>query len=171
MQYLDAGNYCGVEPNRWLIQDSLGFDEVARVVREKRARFAYNEQFDGAEFGDQFDFVISHSILSHAAHWQWLPFMRNVDKCLGPGGQILASLHFTEGNPYGDAGYPGTELDFDQWVYPGTSYFRKETIEQLASQYGYCCVTNDWVPAMLITSTHPAANHSWMILKRNEAEY
>jgi len=129
-------------------------------------RFAYNDRFDPSEFNIKFDYIISHSILSHAAYWQLPLFIENVSRSIKKGTKILASLHFTEGNIYGDRGYSGTELDFKEWIYPYVSYFRKETIENVAKQYGYKLTINDFVPAMLITRAHPAANHSWVILEK-----
>jgi len=166
MQYLERGNYYGIEPNFWATEASLQLPEVREFVTAKDPHFDANENFDGTMFGVQFDYVISHSILSHAAHWQWPLFMKNVDRCLKKGGKVFASLHFTEGNGYGDTGYPGTELDFNEWVYPGVSYFRKETIQQVAREYGYTLTMNDFVPAFMITNVHPIAHHSWIILEK-----
>jgi hypothetical protein len=165
MQYLEKGNYHGIEPNQWLIEDSRKLSEVDQEIKKKDARFAYNENFDGSLFQTKFDYVISHSILSHAAHWQWPLFLKNVDACMKRGSTILASLHFTDGNAYGDNGYQGTELDFTEWVYPGVSYFRKETLEKTAREYGYSLAI-DLVPSMLITNAHPVAHHSWIVLRK-----
>lgn len=166
MQYLNAGNYVGIDPNFWTIENSLKVPEVKAVADARKARFGASAEFDAASFGTKFDYVISHSVLSHAAHWQWPQFLKNVDAVLKPGGMILASLHFTEGNAYGDAGYGGTELDFNEWVYPGASYFRKETIFNLAKQYGYTARI-DVAAAIIITRVHPASHHTWLVLQKH----
>jgi SAM-dependent methyltransferase len=165
IQYLQSGNYCGIDPNRWLIEDSLKIPQVWQAVTNKRARFDYNADFQASMFDMKFDYVLSHSILSHAAHWQWRPFLQNIDRCLKAGSIVLASLHFTEGNEFGDQGYSGTELDYNEWVYPGISYFRKETIFNLARELGYKART-DLVAPMLITTVHPSSNHSWIVLEK-----
>lgn len=165
MQYLDPGNFCGIEPNRWLIEDSLAVPEVEETARQKQARFAYNEQFDPAALAETFDYVLSHSILSHAAHWQWPLFLTSVDACARQGTKILASLHFTDGNAYGGRTHDGTELDFDTWLYPQTSAFRRETIFGLARERGYDARV-DLVAPMLITHTHPTSTHSWIVLEK-----
>ena len=165
MQYLDKGNYFAIEPNKWLIDDSLKIGEVIKTAKEKEAHFAYNDQFDASNFDTRFDYVISHSILSHAAYWQWPLFFKNVDKCLKKGSKIFASLYFTEGNKYGAKNYNGTELNFDSWVYPGISYFRKETIKNLAEKRGYS-FNVDLICPMIITSVHPSAVHSWVLLEK-----
>ena len=165
MQYLDTGKYFGIEPNTWLVEDSLKIPQVKEIASQIRPRFVYNENFDGSEFKTKFDYIIGHSIFSHAAHWQWPLFLKNVEACVKPGSKILVSLHFTEGNKYGDAGYKGTELDFNEWVYPGISFFRKETIQNLAEKYGYNFKI-DLVAPMLINIAHPGANHSWILLEK-----
>lgn len=48
--------------------------------------------------------MLSHSVLSHAAHWQLGEFLANVGVVLAPGGVILASLRLAERNAYGSAG-------------------------------------------------------------------
>lgn len=165
MQYLNKGSYFGIEPNKWLVNDSLKIPEVSEMTKEKETQFAYNDQFDTSCFNTKFDYVISHSILSHAAHWQWPIFMDNMDKCLKKGSKIFASLYFTEGNKYGAEGYNGTESDFNSWVYPGISYFRQETIKNLAEKFDYNFRV-DLVCPMLITKAHPSATHSWIILEK-----
>ena len=165
MQYLDAGNYFGIEPNKWLVEDSLKIPQIKETASQKSPRIAHNTEFDGSEFKTKFDYVIGHSIFSHAAHWQWPLFLKNIDTCVGPGSKILVSLHFTEGNTYGDVGYKGTELDFNEWGYPGISFFRKETIQDCAEKYGYNFKV-DLVAPMLINIAHPGANHSWILLEK-----
>ena len=84
MQYLDTGKYFGIEPNTWLVEDSLKIPQVKEIASQKRPRFVYNENFDGSEFKTKFDYIIGHSIFSHAAHWQWPLFLKNVEACVKP---------------------------------------------------------------------------------------
>jgi len=165
MQYLDIGKYFGIEPNKWLVEDSLKIPQVKEVASQKKPRIAHNAEFDGSAFKTKFDYIIGHSIFSHAAHWQWPLFLKNIEACVKPGTKVLVSLHFTEGNKHGDVGYKGTELDFNEWVYPGISFFRKETIRNLAEKYGYD-FRIDIVAPMLINIAHPGANHSWILLEK-----
>jgi 2-polyprenyl-3-methyl-5-hydroxy-6-metoxy-1,4-benzoquinol methylase len=165
MQYLDKGNYYGIDPNQWLLDDIMESPEVLQTVKDKDAHFAYNAEFDASEFGVKFDYIISHSILSHAAHWQWPLFLTNVDKCVKKGTKILFSLYFNEGNINGARKYAGTELDFEEWVYPAASFFRKSTIVDLAESHGYK-VTIDLIPPMLITYANPSSKHTWITLEK-----
>jgi methyltransferase family protein len=165
MQYLNTGNYHGIEPNRWLVDDALKIPEIHQTATTKAARFTYNDTFDGTVFQTTFDYVISHSVLSHAAHWQWPLFLKNVDTHIRRGSKIIASLDLNKPNGYGSKGYPGNELDFSTWQYPGNSFFRQETILNLAHQYGYAARI-DLACAALITRAHNAAVHDWIILEK-----
>jgi SAM-dependent methyltransferase len=86
MQYLDKGNYVGVDPNEWLRQTAIKNRHVRQVIEEKQPRFLSVDDFDASELGIKFDLVLSHSVLSHCAHWQLEIFLRNVGKVLAPGG-------------------------------------------------------------------------------------
>lgn len=165
MQYLESGNYCGIEPERWAIEQSLTIGAVARMAKEKNARFEYNLDFDGSPFGKSFDFVLSHSILSHAAHWQLPLFLKNLAHVTKPGAKVLASLHFTDGNSFGGPSYAGTELDFKEWVYPGNSFFRKDTIVRVSHEHGFTASIDVTIP-FLITDAHSAAVHSWVVFTK-----
>jgi cyclopropane fatty-acyl-phospholipid synthase-like methyltransferase len=89
IQYLEKGNYAGVDPNEWLRQKAMKKRYVRQLVKNKQARFLSVEDFDASELGIKFDFVLSHSVLSHCAHWQLEQFLRNIAKVLTPQGRIL----------------------------------------------------------------------------------
>jgi 2-polyprenyl-3-methyl-5-hydroxy-6-metoxy-1,4-benzoquinol methylase len=165
MQYVDAGNYAGIDPNEWLIADSLKVPEVQTVAQEKKAHFGSSDAFDASSLGMTFDFVISHSILSHAAEWQLPLFLENVGKSLKKGSKVLASMYFNDGNAYGAPRYAGNEKDFQTWQYPGISFFRRSTVAELARKHGYT-MREDLASGMLITHAHGGARHSWILLEK-----
>lgn len=65
IRFLAADNYVGLDPNRWLVDAARGKRGVRTLMKEKRPRFLYVNTFDASELGIEFDFVISHSVLSH----------------------------------------------------------------------------------------------------------
>src|ERR1700686_3819341 len=98
--------------------------KVRQLVKKKRARFLSVEDFDASQLRIQFDFVFSHSVLSHCAHWQLEVFLKNICKVLAPDGRILASIRLSEGNPHGSTGTPDGQDSRDAtWQYPGVSWF------------------------------------------------
>jgi len=161
IEFLEPDHYVGIEPNAWLHETSLARPKAKAVADPKRPVFVQTLDFDPSSTGRQFDFVLSHSILSHAAHWQLGQFLKNVGACLAPGGKIFASLIPAEGNPFGAEGTPDKKdsLD-DEWVYPGVSFFTVETIEREAREAGLkATLRRDLTERH--TNTRPLEHHDW----------
>jgi hypothetical protein len=132
LEFLNADRYAAIEPNRWLIDAVLeGLPDTQTLFEAKRPVFLQNADFDASSLGIKFDFVISHSILSHAAHSQCPQFFRGVKAVLAEEGIALASIRFfdAENRLMGDSLSP-------EWVYPGVSYFAWDTVRQSAAQEG-----------------------------------
>src|SRR5579863_2165441 len=78
IEYLQEGNYVGIDPNEWLRKAAMQDPYVRQLCKKKRARFLSVDDFDASELRVKFDFVFSHSVLSHCANWQLESFLRNV---------------------------------------------------------------------------------------------
>jgi SAM-dependent methyltransferase len=175
MKFLEPGNYLGVEPNKWLIDAILKDKEVAEVVASKKPRFVYDESFDASSANMLFDFVISHSVLSHASRPQLELFLRNLQRVLKPQGKILASLVMSNRK--------GTPLLRDSndptWVYHNprkravlrilgfkaprsVTHFSFETVKALAAANGFTVV---WEKAYRehFTAHSPFETHDWVV--------
>jgi SAM-dependent methyltransferase len=167
LHYLEPGLYAGIDPNVWLRRAQLHRWEVRRLAREKRPQFLSNEDFDARELEIQFDYVLSHSILSHAAHWQLEPFFRNAGAVLAPGGRILASIRLAEGNAFGS---PGSSCKGDSrhpsWVYPGVSWFTLKTVQAAAGAAGLTVQCKPEYTALL-TAQRPNEVHDWLLATRH----
>jgi SAM-dependent methyltransferase len=141
---LDAGAYACVEPNAWLRKASLAEHPGLREALEGHAVptvFLENRSFDGREllnlpaFAGGFDFVFSHSILSHAAWWQLPLYLRNAAAVLKPGaGTLVASLMFHR--PHGDPSEEAGDSMDESWVYPWVSTFSRATVRAEGRQAG-----------------------------------
>ena len=166
MRYLDPDHYVGVDPNEWLVQTAMGEPDVAQLVAEKRARFVHVDTFDASALDVTFDYVLSHSVLSHCAHWQLDQFLAGVTKVLAPGGRILASIYLAEGNAYGSEPAPNLDDSNDEeWQYPGISRFKRSTVDTAAERHGLTAVNVPEYTAF-ITSTRPRESHDWMVFSR-----
>ncbi len=66
IHFLDPRRYCGIEPNRQMLQN--GIDELLSdgTLETKKPRFDYNAEFDFSVFGETFDFFLARSIWTHA---------------------------------------------------------------------------------------------------------
>jgi len=81
INYLSKGNYCGVEPNRKIVEEAI-VEELGKDINEKKnPAFIY---FDAphvyGNFYEKFDYILAHSVFTH------MP-IEQIDRCVG-GGKI-----------------------------------------------------------------------------------
>lgn len=163
IQYLQNNNYVGIDPNEWLRQAALREDRYSQLVADKGAVFLSGDSFDASELGIQFDFIFSHSVLSHAAHWQLEQFLQNSAAVMAPAGRLLSSIRLAEGNEYGSQGTPDRKDSMDEeWQYPGNSYFTLATVVKTAGKFG---LEATHVPEYteFYTKTRPKEFHDWIV--------
>jgi hypothetical protein len=132
MTYLNSDRYVGIEPNTWLVDAAVESKEAKAIIQAKHPLFLHNTDFDGSSTGRKYDFVMSHSILSHAAEWQLPLFLKSVKKNLAPNGVVLSSIRF-----FTDTGDVAGDSHDAEWVYPGVSFFSWETVQRVAAEQGF----------------------------------
>lgn len=174
MQYLNEGNYTGVDPNQWLIEQSINLPEVAEVVAEKHPRFHARADFRVPELlvatttvhrvQPKFDFIISHSILSHASNSQLDEFLRAARDQLAEGGTLAASIRLAEGNEHGSPGSAQHGADFTEWQYPGVSWFKTEDVLDRARCAGLTALVAPELTRTILGG-NPKAIHDWIVAK------
>jgi cyclopropane fatty-acyl-phospholipid synthase-like methyltransferase len=165
IKYLDEGRYVGIDPNPWLREAALKSSKVRRLVARKAARFLSNDTFDASELGRKYDYIFSHSVLSHAAHFQLEQYLRNAAKVLASGGTILSSIRLAEGNKWGSAGSDDHKDTMDkEWVYPGVSFFTAATIQGAAAKCGLSVEIKPEYTEYYVAH-RPAEFHDWVIFK------
>jgi cyclopropane fatty-acyl-phospholipid synthase-like methyltransferase len=157
--YLQPDRYVGIEPNTWLLDAvKKGLPDTIDLIREKQPVFLPMADFDASRLGRAFDFVISHSILSHAAHWQYPLFLKGVMKVLATHGVALASIRFHDDNDKiaGDS-------QSQEWVYHGVSFFSWDTVRDLAVDHGFL---PEWRPdyRQFFIKRAPSNYHDWLRL-------
>lgn len=131
--YLDPGNYCGIEPNRWLIDEAIERQVGRDLIRIKRPSFDGNDAFDAGVFGRRFDFILVQSIFSHCGPDLVATALASMRAALQPGGLIAAT--FVEGDR--DEVQPG-------WVYPGCVPYTAARIRRFAAAAGLGSVAIPW---------------------------
>lgn len=158
INYLDPDNYAGLDPNGWLIEAAL---QEWPELEDKRPSFSYRSDFEADGIGPAFDYIISHSVLSHVADWQMDLALHNMRKAVNQGAIWLASLRIA-----GD-----DSLD-RRWVYPGVSFFKMETVVYRAWQAGWS-IQRDGELKDRLSAECPNDVHDWVtltaILSPNEA--
>lgn len=131
--YLNRGNYTGVEPNGWLIDEGIANEIGGDLIRIKQPHFFSNADFRyDASFG-QFDYAVAQSIFSHASAAQIRTCLASMAERLEPAGALAAT--FMEGAE----DYRGTE-----WLYPGCATYREQTMKDLAAEAGLIYRRLDW---------------------------
>lgn len=133
MPFLLPGNYFGIEPNEWLIQEGVEKECGEDLVRIKRPVFYHGEDFQVSRFRVTFEFVIAHSIFTHATMGQIRQCLREVSACLSSGGQFFATFQPAEHDHLGEA-----------WHYPSCCGYRYETIRALAKESDLTCDQVEW---------------------------
>ena len=163
IRYLERGNYVGIDPNEWLRQEAMKNRQLRQLVIDRQARFLSVSDFDASKLGIKFDFVLSHSVLSHCAHWQLEQFLRNAGKVLANEGRILASVRLAEGNAHGSSGTSDKKDSMhDTWQYPDVSWFKLSTVMKTAEMQGLMAVH---IPEYteFYTKTRPNEFHDWVV--------
>lgn len=161
IQYLDPDRYVGIEPNTWLVDACRNhFPDMPEMLVNKKPIFLANTEFDATSVGRKFDFVLSHSVLSHAPHWQLPQFLSKIESTLGPYGVMVVSLRMfdTEGKLMGDSMH-------EEWQYPGATYFAEDTVKKEAEKVG---LVAEHVPEYreFFTKHVPSNIHDWYRISR-----
>jgi glycosyltransferase involved in cell wall biosynthesis len=139
-QNLENGHFVGMDPNKWLIDSALENAAMNEVMVAKGARFLYNDDFDASSLGVMFDFILSHSVISHATRQQFEQFLKNTAAVLAPNGKIVASLRLAEGNQWGSVGNANQDSHHSEWQYPGNTWFKLSTVIEMAAANGLTAI-------------------------------
>ncbi len=134
--YLLPDGYCGIEPNKWLVDDAIANELGADLVRIKRPRFDDNAEFRTDVFGIDFDFIVAQSVFSHATPRLVAGALANMRRSLAAGGLIACTFVVS------DTGDSGT---FDEgWVYPGCVTYTDHEIASMFQQAGVAAIPIPW---------------------------
>jgi cyclopropane fatty-acyl-phospholipid synthase-like methyltransferase len=166
MSYLETDHYVGVDPNRELMAASMAIPYNLSICKKKRPKFLYVDDFDASALGIRFDYVMAHSVMSHAAQYQLDLFLRNSSKVLKNGGKVIFSLRLTQPNKWGNLG-ADHETNSPHWVYPQASYFHLSTILNAASRY-FSEVRHVKEYTAIVTESDPTECHDWIVATYRE---
>ncbi len=128
--FLNEGMYFGIEPNPWLIEEGLRENLGQDMVRMKSPRFDHNDRFDCEVFGEQFDYIVAQSILSHTKIDMGKRCVSNAAKVLKPDGLFLLTFQ--------QVMHPEKHQDQygDEWVYPGVVPTSEDAIADIFQHAG-----------------------------------
>jgi SAM-dependent methyltransferase len=137
VDFLDAGNYYGVDANLSLVQ--AGYDrELTDVQRRKLpvSNLRANDRFN-VDFGVTFDMAIAQSVFTHVSLNHMRLCLHRLSKVMRPGGTFYAS--FIE-QP------PGTPVDhmFQFWSGGRTYFFEKNVYWYRQSDMEWAAADDPW---------------------------
>jgi SAM-dependent methyltransferase len=147
--YLRPGHYCGLDPNRWLIEEGIRRELGRDMVRIKRPRFDYADDFSLSAFETPFDYAMAHSIFSHAYADFTGKGLKEIAKGLAESGLLLAT--YIDGD---------TTTQGSGWLYPGCVTYTWDDMLELISESGLVARRLDWM--------HP--RQAWFAAARPEDE-
>jgi cyclopropane fatty-acyl-phospholipid synthase-like methyltransferase len=145
--YLNKGNYYGLDPNKWLVEDGIDNELGKDILKIKKPNFSYNDNFK-IDFNEKFDFIVAQSIFSHTSLNLVKKGLSSIFESLNDNG--IALFTFVEGRD----DYKGNE----DWVYPNCTTFKYKTIKTTLNETGA-----EWRRLFWF---HPA--QTWYIMSKNK---
>ncbi len=135
--YLQRGNYHGLDPNAWLIEDAIGRQLGGELVALKWPHFHCFDDFRADRCGVDFDFILAQSVFSHAGADIVECALASFCRALAPTGLALAT--FIHPGRDGVAEFAG-----GGWVYPDCVGHAPATIAALAVRAGLSARALPW---------------------------
>jgi SAM-dependent methyltransferase len=128
--YLNPGNYHGVEPNAWLVEDAIRREVGADQVALKAPHFSHDDSGTCEDFPDhRFDFILAQSIFSHTGKDLmariWGAFKHKIKST----GIVAATFIHTRG---GEGDFSGSG-----WIYPGCVRYAPSTLKGFLTDLGF----------------------------------
>lgn len=131
--YLNAGNYTGIEPNRWLVEEGVRRETGGDQIRLKRAKFHYSDSARGLVPDASCDFAVAQSIFSHCGPGLVERWLNETALALKDSGALVATF------------LPADEdSQAAGWVYPDCVNYTVGTMEKLARDAGLTFLMLNW---------------------------
>jgi cyclopropane fatty-acyl-phospholipid synthase-like methyltransferase len=145
--YLGRGNYFGIEPNKWLVDEGIRNETGRGLIKLRRPVFSFADSMDAFKAPLNLDYAVAQSIFSHCGKDLIRRWLSQLSVHLKEGGALLATFLVDD-----------KDYDGSGWVYPGCVNYRPETMAQLASESGFDFKALDWA--------HP--RQTWALFSRKD---
>ena len=127
--YLQRGNYHGLEPNTWLIEDAVNRQIGRDLIVLKAPHFHAFDDFRADRCGADFDFIVAQSIFSHCGADLFETALGGFARALARTGLALVTII--------DPGKDGfAEFAGSGWVYPGCVAHAPNTVAAIVARAG-----------------------------------
>lgn len=148
--YLQRGNYYGVDPNSWLIEDAIARQIGRDQIAIKCPHFYSFDDFAPDRCGREFDFIVAQSIFSHAGADIVETALRGFSRALARSGLALTTFIHPGQDGVDEFGGAG-------WVYPDCVAHSQEAISQMIERAALFGRALPWF--------HP--RQTWYVLSRD----
>ena len=149
--YLLPGRYCGIDPDRWLIDAGIDHEIGRSILALKQPRFDFNADCRLSVFDVQFDFIHAHSVFTHAPRSMIDRFFAEAAAVLSPEGLVLAT--FVEGS----SDYQGGD-----WTYPALVRYTRGSLRSWVERHRLAFAIIRWphpTQTYFLAATTPARIH------------
>lgn len=133
--FLEAGRYCGVEPEHWVLDAGIAHEAGPGLIADKAARFDGNPYYDFGGFEQRFDVAFAGSVLSHTYVDEATALLLGVRRVLVPDGAFHAT-YIEEGSELAASRPMPNGCERNGWAAAGLTYSRGQ-IEELADTAGF----------------------------------
>jgi SAM-dependent methyltransferase len=120
------GKYCGIEPDKGLINAGFAYELGWDIIHIKTPRFIHSENFSAREFNVDFDYMIAHSIFTHTSADSAIRAISGLKTSLKNSGIIVAT--FIENFE--------SSIISEDWVYPECVAYTEEDIHSIFRSAG-----------------------------------
>ena len=86
IQYLNSGNYVGIDPNGWLITDAIKFEIGEDIIELKKPTLIVDNKVLENLYDSEFDYIFAQSIFSHAGLDIISAWFQDIKRTLKPNG-------------------------------------------------------------------------------------
>jgi cyclopropane fatty-acyl-phospholipid synthase-like methyltransferase len=131
--YLNTGNYTGIEPNQWLVDEGIRRETGLDQIRIKQPRFHFDSSVKALRSDELFDFAVAQSIFSHCGPDLVERWLSDISTHLKDTGALAATFLI------GDHDCQDTG-----WIYPSCVQYSMETMTALSHKAGLKFLLLDW---------------------------
>jgi len=146
IMYLGKGNYYGIEPNNWLIEDGIKLEIGQELINMREPSFNHNADFDLSVFNTKFDYLVAQSIFSHASQRQIIECCKKAYEVMHENSVFIATfinslVPFLPSNISDPKTLQGGKKNYDgeEWVYSGCVFYTPGFIISLIESTGLKC--------------------------------
>lgn len=128
INYLLPERYFGIEPNKEVIRAAIKKEIGLELEMLKAFAICHDADFNLNYYPVIYDYILAHSIFSHATKAQLEKCIAKAKKVLHPDGKFLATY------------IEGPDNEAESWTYPAGVTFSYETINHICRINGMKCV-------------------------------